>query len=119
MTDDVRLAMSPEGLAAGTGTELWSEAGLFRLASFFRTLGDPTRLNILFVLTRGERTVGALAKEAGLSISAVSHQLGALRSAGLVAVTREGKSMRYRLDDSHVHGIIQLARDHLSEPRGL
>lgn len=92
---------------------------LFLLSDFFKTIGDPTRLKILFSLSQRELTVHEISEVTRMSDSAVSHQLAALKRMGLAAARREGKNMIYRLDDSHVHGIIQLAKDHLSEPRSL
>jgi len=89
------------------------------LSDFFKTIGDPTRLKILFSLSHQELNVQNIAGVTLISISAISHQLSTLKRMGLVAARREGKNMIYRLDDSHIHGIIQLAKDHLAEPRSL
>jgi len=49
------------------------------------------------VLANGERTVEALASEAGLSVANTSQHLQVLRQAGLVTSRREGTSVWYRL----------------------
>lgn len=89
------------------------------LGDFFKTIGDPTRLKILFALSQRDLNVQDISLVTIISVSAISHQLAALKRMGLVAARRDGKNMIYRLDDSHIHGIIQLAKDHLSEPRSL
>ena len=60
-----------------------------------RTLSDPTRLRLLGVLQRGEHNVTDLCRELGLPQPTVSHHLGLLRSAGLVANRRDGKQVYY------------------------
>ena len=56
-----------------------------------------------------------LADLLGMTKSAVSHQLSALRAAHLVNFRREGKNVRYSLADDHVRKIIECASEHLSE----
>ena len=47
--------------------------------------------------------------------SAVSHQLKALKTAKLVRSRREGKSVKYSLDDDHVKTIIAMGKEHIEE----
>lgn len=62
-----------------------------------RALGDPTRRAVYERLARnGEASVVELTREAGVSQPAVSQHLKALRTAGLVAERREGRTTRYR-----------------------
>ena len=49
------------------------------VAELFSAFGDTSRVRILSVLAAGEQNVGALAGSAGLTESAVSHHLRALR----------------------------------------
>jgi ArsR family transcriptional regulator, lead/cadmium/zinc/bismuth-responsive transcriptional repressor len=86
-----------------------------RIAEFFKLLGDPTRLRIVYALAGGELSVTEVSDAIELSPSAVSHQLSLLRRARLVAARREGKQIFYRLDDDHVSTIIAMAREHLEE----
>jgi rhodanese-related sulfurtransferase len=60
-------------------------------------LASGRRIELLDVLANGERTVEALAGEAGLSVANTSHHLQVLRQAGLVTTRREGTSIHYRL----------------------
>ena len=87
------------------------------LAEFFKVLGDPTRIRILYLLAEGERCVCDLAEQLGLTQPAVSYQLKALKQSRLVKNRRAGKTVYYLLDDSHVAGIIGLAKEHLEEKR--
>lgn len=59
-----------------------------------KALADPTRMRLLLALkAAGELCVCDLALLAGVSVSAVSHQLRLLRQARLVAFRREGKQV--------------------------
>lgn len=93
-----------------------SEHTLLRLSEFFKVFGDPTRLRLLTALDRRELCVCDLADLIGMTKSAVSHQLAALRAAHLVTYRREGKNVYYALADEHVRLIIECADEHLSEP---
>jgi DNA-binding transcriptional ArsR family regulator len=65
--------------------------------AMFRSLADPTRRAIFERLVReGERTVGALTQESGVSQPAVSKHLRLLKDAGLVCERREGRQTHYR-----------------------
>ncbi|WP_404403689.1 ArsR/SmtB family transcription factor [Pelagibacterium halotolerans] len=62
----------------------------------FRTLADPTRRAIFERLCReGEKTVGALTEQAGVSQPVVSKHLGVLKQAGLVRDRHEGRHTHY------------------------
>ena len=61
----------------------------------FRALGDETRLRILQLLGDGELCVADLVERAALGQSLVSHHLGTLRRAGLVAKRTDGRWAYY------------------------
>jgi len=62
----------------------------------FRSLADPTRRALFERLCReGERTVGALTAESGVSQPAVSKHLGVLKQAGLVRDRPDGRQTHY------------------------
>lgn len=85
------------------------------VAEIFKLLGDPSRVRLLDALSHGERCVCDLAVLAGLTESAVSHQLRLLRSARLVRVRRAGRMAYYSLDDHHVIGLLHDTRTHVEE----
>ncbi len=63
----------------------------------FRALADPTRRAIFEQLARkGEQTVHALTRDAGVSQPAVSKHLTVLKRAKLVKHRREGRETHYR-----------------------
>jgi len=88
---------------------------LSSMGAYFKTLGDPTRLRILYALSRGELCVCDLSAALGMTVSAISHQLSLLRQQRLVRFRREGKVVYYRLDDLHVKRVLASQRAHLAE----
>lgn len=62
-----------------------------------RALGEPSRLAILEVLRDGERPVGDLVDQLGLSQPAVSKHLRVLKDAGLVDVRADAQRRLYRI----------------------
>lgn len=85
------------------------------LAETFRLLGDPTRIKIVFALSREELCVCDLAHLVGASQSAVSHSLRALRQLKLVKFRKEGKIAYYKLDDLHITHLLEEGFGHIEE----
>lgn len=52
-----------------------------------------------------------------MSMSAVSHQLRVLRGAKLVKGEKEGKEVKYSLDDDHVTKMLEYGLTHVNEDR--
>ena len=69
------------------------------LARSLKTLGDPTRLRILRLLSTEALSVGELTAILGLAQPSVSKQLGALKRAGLVREERDGGYAFHQLDE--------------------
>ena len=88
---------------------------LQNLAETFKVLGDPTRLNIIHLLSKEELCVCDLASLLGITNSLVSHQLRILRNLRLVKVRREGQKAFYSLDDDHIRHLFNEGLIHVSE----
>lgn len=88
---------------------------IYHLAELFKTFGDPTRAKILKCLQVKDLYVSEIADILEMSISAVSHQLRVLRSAKLVKGTKEGKEVKYSLDDDHIANILEVGLTHVNE----
>jgi ArsR family transcriptional regulator len=88
---------------------------LERAAELFKSMSDPTRLEILCLLLHGEQSVGQLSGGLICTQSGVSHQLRLLKSLRLVKCRREGKRIYYSLDDSHIEDMLKVAFAHSSE----
>jgi len=70
------------------------------LAALFKTLSEPVRLRIVYLLLEaGELCVCNLVETLELSQSVVSRHLAYLRNNGLVVTRREGVWVYYRLVD--------------------
>ena len=91
------------------------ENELFDLAELFKVFGDSTRIRILYVLFEAEMCVCDIAALLGMTQSAISHQLRALKNARLVKARREGKTVFYSLADDHVKTIIDQGLEHVAE----
>lgn len=85
------------------------------LAELFRMFGDATRIRILTALQHAELCVCDLSQLMGVTVSAVSHQLRLLKTAGLVTYRREGKNVLYSLADDHVRMILECGTEHILE----
>lgn len=86
-----------------------------KLASLFKMFGDCTRVQILHALEQGEMCVCDLAVLLGMTKSAISHQLKALRLANLVKFRRDAQIVYYSLADEHVKEILDKGLEHLNE----
>ncbi len=95
--------------------KLPSDDVIYNLAELFKMFGDPTRAKIMQCLQMRDLYVGEIADILEMSISAVSHQLRVLRSAKLVKGTKEGKEVKYSLDDDHVTKILEYGLTHVNE----
>ena len=91
------------------------EDTLYDLTELFRIFDDSTRIRILYVLLESEMCVCDIAALLGMTQSAISHQLRALKNARLVKSRREGKTVFYSLTDDHVKTIIDQGLEHVSE----
>lgn len=85
------------------------------LADLYKTLGDPTRVKILFALMQRELCVCDIAAVTSVSESAVSHQLRVLRGQKLVKFRREGKMLYYSLADQHITILFAQGLEHVTE----
>jgi len=70
-----------------------------RIASAF---ASPRRIEIIDLLTQGERPVEGIARETGLSVANTSGHLQVLKAARLVAARKAGLQVFYRLADPMV-----------------
>lgn len=90
------------------------EKTLEKLSEIFKSLGDPTRLKIIFTLLNGEKNVSDICEAIDMEQSATSHQLRRLRELKLVKSRKDGRQVLYSLDDDHVLELITQGLDHVS-----
>ena len=70
--------------------------------TFAKAMADETRQQIMLLLCCQWICVSDLVDQTGVSQPTVSHHLGILREAGLVATRREGKQIFYTLNQEEV-----------------
>lgn len=107
--------MIHESVVADTREKLQPETEYSSLAALFKMFGDGTRVKLLHALEQNELCVCDLAALLGVTKSAVSHQLKALRLSNLVKSRRDGQVVYYSLADEHVKTILDIGFDHLHE----
>ncbi len=67
------------------------------LGDVFHALSDPTRRQILRMLSRGDLSAGEIASAFTLTKPSISHHLNMLRQADLVLSRRQGQMIIYSL----------------------
>jgi ArsR family transcriptional regulator, lead/cadmium/zinc/bismuth-responsive transcriptional repressor len=113
MSDSCAVRMVHPERVESVRDELLSPADAERLAKRFRLLSDAGRLRMIYALLEaGELCVCDLAAAVGSSESATSHQLRQLRLAGLVRSRKDGRTVYYRLADTHVRLLLDVAVEH-------
>ena len=87
------------------------------MAELFAVLADPSRARILHLLAISERElcVCDMALVLGMSVSALSHQLRALRERGAVSRRKAGRIAYYQLIDEHLRRLVLDAAVHVAE----
>lgn len=81
-----------------------------RLAVVGKAFGSAKRLELIELLSQGERTVESLAREAGLGVSTASAHLQVLKLSNLVVARREGTRVHYRLAGEDVAALYDTMR---------
>ncbi len=85
------------------------------LANLFKLFADQTRIRLLQCLLTHEMCVCDIAVTLGVTKSAVSHHLHALKLSNIVRFRREGQVIFYSLADEHVEKIVSMGLEHLLE----
>lgn len=75
---------------------------LARLASAFRALGHPKRLQVARLLLTGDRSLGQISQDLQLPSLEAAHTLRELQAASLVVVNGADEDQRYALASDHV-----------------
>ena len=104
-----------EDVVNDTRNKIKSEDEYVELSTLFKMFGDKTRIMILHALEQKEMCVCDLAVLLGVTKSAISHQLKALRLANLVKFRREAQVVYYSLADEHVKEILNIGFTHIYE----
>jgi DNA-binding transcriptional ArsR family regulator len=73
----------------------------------FRALADPTRREIVEMLRNGPRTSGEIAERFPTSWATISRHLAVLREAELIQSVRDGQFVRYELNTTVFHDVVE------------
>jgi len=79
--------------------------------SVFKALSDPTRREILRLLSRGEKTAGDLAERFDMSKPSMSHHFTVLKEADLISSRRNGQQIWYSLNTTVAQDAISWVMD--------
>jgi DNA-binding transcriptional ArsR family regulator len=97
--DDHRACEAIAGIGEPAGVAGWARR--------FDLLSEPGRLTLLLAVhAAGPISVTDLAVATGMSDTSVSQALRLLRTAGAVEAHKDGRVIRYRLSDPHVHDLL-------------
>ena len=102
LVEDVKKRMKPQEV-------------IDKLARTFSVLGDPTRSRLISALLKTELCVEELADVLGMSQSAISHQLRALKDLDLVRHQKKGRRSYYSLNDEHIESLFDEGLKHVLE----
>ena len=84
-------------------------------AEMCKVFSNPTRLEILNLLRDKEMSVTGLIKKTKLSQANISQHLSIMKSKGIVASSRKGKNICYRLTNPKIIKAFDIIREVLSE----
>ncbi|MBU8768325.1 DUF2087 domain-containing protein [Cytobacillus oceanisediminis] len=87
---------------------------LNRLVAFYKTMGDPTRIRIVFLLAKGPLHGQAIAGKLGLTPPTITHHLNKLREINLVYQRRDKNTVYFYLNESvlkHQSGVLAKLAD--------
>ena len=77
----------------------------------FKALADPTRREILRLLSHNEMTAGELAERFDMTKPSMSHHFTVLKDAELIRSRREGQQIWYSVDTTVVQDLLAWAMD--------
>src|SRR5437763_7378939 len=90
---------------------------MMRMNEVFKALSDPTRREILRLLSNGERTAGELAEPFDMTKPSMSHHFAVLKEAELIRSRREGQQIVYALNTTVAEDVLARLWDLLGTRR--
>ncbi len=83
----------------------------------FKALSDPTRREILRLLSRGEQSAGAIAERFDMTKPSVSHHFAVLKQADLITSRREGQLIFYAVNTTVVQDVLTWLFEFFGSPQ--
>lgn len=96
-------------------SSMLDEDEFYKLSENFKIISDPTRIKIVYALSKKELCVCDLASILKMKQSAISHQLRILKDNKLVGFRRDGKIAYYSLIDKHIMNLLKIGVKHAKE----
>ena len=84
-------------------------------ADICKVFSNPTRLEILDLLREGEMSVTELIEKARLSQANISQHLSIMKAKGIVASSRDGKNIYYKLTNPKIIKAFDIIKEVLAE----
>lgn len=76
------------------------------MAETLKVLAHPVRLQIVALLGKEKRSVGSIAATVDRKPAIVSQQLGLMKRRNVLACTRRGRRVFYRIHDSNIAQLL-------------
>lgn len=92
-------------------TGLIKKENITAITRLLKALANQKRLQILCLLMEGEKNVGELEKQVGLSQSALSQHLARLRTDHIVKTRRDAQTIYYSLQCDKAKSLIKATCD--------
>jgi len=91
------------------------EKKLNEMALFFQNFSDLTRLKIISALSINDLCVNDLSVVLNINQTTISHQLRYLKNQSIVESKREGKIIKYSLQNRFINELMNFAIDSINE----
>lgn len=108
-----------EGVVEDVKSKMLDNEFISEISTFFKILGDNTRVKIIFALDHNEMCVCDIANVLNMTKSSISHQLSYLKDLNIVKSRKNGKEVYYSLDDEHVKEVFEVAISHIEHKRSM
>ena len=90
-----------------------SSKKLTDMANFFQNFADSTRLKIISALSINELCVNDLSNVLNINQTTISHQLKLLKNQKIVEANRDGKIIKYSLQNKYINDLMNYAIESL------
>jgi ArsR family transcriptional regulator, lead/cadmium/zinc/bismuth-responsive transcriptional repressor len=112
---DCKINITDETSVKEVKSKMLDNKVFLKISEDFKIFSDPTRVKILYLLSKRELCVCDLALLLEMTHSAVSHQLRIMRNSNLVKFKKEGKNVYYSLRDEHINIMLKMGIEHANE----
>lgn len=92
-----------------------SEKRLKDMACFFQNFSDATRLKIISALSINDLCVNDLSNVLNINQTTISHQLKYLKNQSIVESRRDGKLIKYSIQNKFINDLMNYAIESLKE----